>query len=85
MDKYTFLSFLRSEGALDGFVHNIQSEGATEWRVSHCDPSNPIAFFNIYLQAPYHLLTTAFLFAETPEGGDYWRELSRKWFKCLDE
>lgn len=72
--KRIFYSFLKANNALTQFKRNCRYRGSDEaWLTSSYD----------YLID--NLIDDAFLWAEQPEGGTFWRNLNSKWRKYIQQ
>lgn len=72
--KRIFYSFLKANNALEQFKRNCRYRGRDlEWLTSS---------YNYYLE---DAIDYAFYWAEQPEGNVFWRELSHKWQKYIQQ
>lgn len=68
------INFLKQKSIYDQFMINVKNEAtAAEMR-------NYWEFVNDHLN-PEDIINTSFLFENTPEGEEFWKEVEKEWIK----
>lgn len=71
-----FFAFLRKEEALIAYVKAFENQS--------CDPAGKLKTLRT-AKEPSSWFSSAFVWASTPQGHDYWSQLNDKWHACLKE
>ena len=74
--KEKLINFLKQKSIYDQFMINVENEATV------AEMRNYWEFVNDHLN-PEDIINTSFLFENTPEGEEFWKEVEKKWTKYL--
>ena len=81
-----FVRFLKRNGAYQKYVQNLQKHNSLIFRAQSRQKINAIDYIldSIVYENGEFLISSAFIWSDTIEGENYWRNIQTKWYDIND-